>query len=670
MTSSLPPDYFLPLQKLLLKQVPHKLVWALELAGDEVDEAGRFMIRDGAVLRWMDWDEVEKFIRVRDKLLKYAEEDHYHGGHWFPSWDENLWEICRLRVANPGVPIEFMVGGSNGSAKTYFAGAFMVNAMMQCTKGKTFWSLAMDEPQSTSIQQKALNYWLPNAYKPDSGGVKTTGVQKLKYNPAGGFTDNRFTLGKGVTMECRFWSAAIETLEGNRPYCVWSDEELPLTWMERISDKRMLTEAEPSALLCPGWAALLEEKRQNPAMLFPRDRIGDLAMGLHLNTYTVRDGTSATFRAFVDGGKVMRNIEADRDLLPRRNRAGEILGGEILPSLIHSKAKSRRIRFNYAWENPLGGNWEGMKQTCREKQKSRSEILWWCYGWAEAAVDSPFPNYNPQIHNRPVSWLPKRGTWYQTVDPVCNGGKTWFMLWACVAAEQYGKISPGDIFIAHEWPQENDFIPGYGSLGKWALPGGKDNQGIAGPAQKGLSGGLRFKAEEIRRIETKLATWQGLPYANDPERMLFFVDTRIMDSRAANTEKDGQDVGTTLIQDLSEHNGLDFIQAGMDSGAESGSTNVRPGLQIIDDRFSFDRNLAKLDPETGWLEIDLQDGVGPKVRIADHCTNLIEAILNYPGANFPKSPWKDPIDCLRYLVIARPEHVSAEDLETSGGGGY
>ena len=119
-----------------------------------------------------------------------------------------------------------------------------------------FWCLAMDEPNSETVQQTALYYWLPNDYKTAGGGIKGSARGKLKYNDSGGFTDNRFSLYHGAKMECRFWSKDIKTLEGPRPYAVWSDEEIPVLWLEGV-DRRLLTQAEPTRALVPRWQILL-----------------------------------------------------------------------------------------------------------------------------------------------------------------------------------------------------------------------------------------------------------------------------------------------------------------------------------------------------------------------------------------------------------------------------
>lgn len=661
------------LRALLARQTSHKVVPLLELADAVPDGAGCFAVQIGQTLHRMSGADIVSRFEARERWIDQSAKDHYNYGIWFPSWDVNLWEICRLRIENPGVPIHFLVGGSNGSAKTFFAAAVVIRAMMQ-TQDKMFWCLSMDEPNSTTVQQTALYWWLPNDYKTETGAIKGTARGKLRWNDSGGFTDNRFSLRHGAKMECRFWSKDIGTLEGPRPYAVWSDEEIPLPWLEGI-ERRLITQAEPTEALVPKWKQLVAQKAADPLLEFPRDLIGELMMGVHLITYTAKSGWTPTVSAFMHGGRVMQRIEADPELLPRRDEEGVIIGGEWVPKLVYCKDKAKRMIYMHAWDNPLGGNWKGLRE--KSKGKPRTYILWLCYGVAERNASTPLSNFDPQAHVRPISLLPRVGTWYHVCDPVASGGRCWFMIWALVVGEVWGRFSAGDIFVAHEYPQTNDVIPGEGMLGAWAEVGGEKGLGVRGPGQKPLHGAFETWASEIRRIERKLAEWQGLQFQSEAEwerHMKEFIpdENRIMDSRASSTKTVGQSEAKTLIQYMAD-NEIYFIRAGNDSGAEAGMTRVQPGEQAINDAFHFNRSKAELNPKTGWLECDLNTGRGPKLWIADHCTNLIDAIQNYPGIGAPgadKSPFKDPIDCLRYLIIADPMHVerlSDEDENDYGG---
>jgi hypothetical protein len=667
------------LLELLAGQTPHSLVPLLTLADEKPDSLGRYCMRIGGGLEWMTLEAIVECFQARETSIENSELDRYAYGFWLPTWQENLWEIARLRVENPGKPITFLCAGSNGSSKSEFAAAVMVTAMMQTeslprrkAEQPVFWCLAETEPKSEAVEQPKIYAWLPSDYKTVKGSVKKTARGKLGYNDAGGFTDNTFSLYHGGICRFRFWSAAPDAvLEGPRPLAAWSDEELPFYWLEQI-EKRLLTEAEHSVAIVPKLKMLLAQRDADPLMPFPRDMIGQLMMGVHLLTYTAKNGYTETVRAFMDRSRVVQEIEADPTLLPRRDSAGNIVGGEWMPKLVHCKSKHRRVRFMHAWENPLGGNWEAMRETAKEK--GRAEILWWCYGVAEKSSDTPFPNFDVRIHVRPALWCPPMASWFNIVDPNATGGRQWFMLWACVVGQHYNDLAPGDIWVAREWPQRNDAIPTIGRPGEWARPGGKNGMGLRGSAQSAWPVGIQWRAEEIKRVERELALAHGRPPSDiaNWEVMKHFIPegNRIMDARPLNTQLAGQTETKTLF-DYLEENELSFYGAGRDSGASTGETIVKHGLMMVNNALYFNRDHAVLNPKTGWLEINPQLGRGPRLRIADCCENLIDSIVNLPGDASPDSAWKDPIDCLRYLIIADPQFISEQDQQGySPGGSY
>jgi hypothetical protein len=662
----------------LAGQEAHPLIPKVALVEETPDEAGRLCVKVGGVAEWITLEEVLTLVRERDEWILNAEANRFEDGIWFATWEENLWEIARLRVANPGAPVTFLCAGSNGSSKSEFAAAVMVRAMMQTdqiprrkAEQPVFWFLAETEPKSVAVEQPKVYAWLPSRYKPAKGSILKTGRGKLGYTDASGFTDNSFSLYHGAIGRFRFWSAKPDTvLEGPRPIAAWSDEELPFYWLEQI-EKRLLTEAEHSRVLVPTWERLLKEREKDPGMPFPKDRVGALMMGVHLLTYTAKNGYTDTVRAFMDGGRVVQEIEADPELLPRRNEKGEIVGGEWMPKLVHCKLKHRRARFVHAWENPLGGNWSVMRE--QAMAKGRTEVLWWCYGVAERSSDSPFPNFDVRIHVRPAIWLPRRGSWWHICDPNAAGGRNWFHLWGLVVGEYWHGLAPGDLWVHREWPGQKEPIPGHGSPGPWALQGGKDGQGLRGPAQQPWAVGIHWRGEEIKRVEREIATEWGWPAekVDDWEVMKGFIpdEQRVIDARPASTNLEGQ-MSSQTLGDLLEDEDLHFLGAGRDSGASVGETNVRHGVQMVNSALAYDRDLAKLNPKTGWLEIDPKDGRGPKVRINEACENLIEAVQNYPGDAKKECAWKDPIDCLRYWVISKPEWWDEADRTGEPGRGF
>jgi hypothetical protein len=625
-------------------------------------------------------EDAMRAVQAREERIREAADDPFNHGWFFRSWDDILWETCRLRVANPGVPCTMGIGGSNGSGKTQALARFYTLAMEQCTPDmpehqRTFWTFSYDDDKSAEVVEAAIRFWQPNEYKTETGRLKKMANQKMAYDRAGGFTNNECAVMSGAVCRFKTWAQDIGKLEGPRPTTAWADESVPVMVLEAV-ENRLLTAAEFTHEMMPKWKELLAQKERDPELWFPRELIGRLMVAMQFVTYTFRDGYTETVRWFMDKAVTMKEIEADPELLPRCDDQGRVIGGEKLPCVVHCAMPTRRFVWIYAWQNPLGGNWEGMKKA--ELKSPRAKKLWKCYGIAEGTADSPFPNFNVQVHVRPVpAWLPpyEIGTWWMSQDPNASGGRAWFQLWAFVLGEAFGKMHPGDILIAHEYPQTNDIVsvPGAaiytGEDCEWAQTGGKNGLGVKGNAQKQWPCGYAFRAAEIRRIEAKLADWQGVKDMRGKfERsMLDLYGRRISDSRSTNTQVEGQEESKTIIEWM-EENDLYFSQAGGNAAAD----NVLSGEQNINSMLMWDRERGIIQPN-GWIEFDPQHGRGPGLWIAQHCTNLIGALQNYPGyavSGSSGSAWKDPIDTLRILLAARPEHLSEKDLRIERGGSY
>ena len=622
-------------------------------------------------------DDAVEAIAQRTQEIARATDDPFNHGWFFRSWDDILWEVCRLRVDNPGVPVTLGIGGSNGAAKTFALARFYTLAMEQCSASdpehqRTFWTFSYDDDKSAEVIESAIRFWQPNEYKTATGRMKKMADQKMAYDRAGGFTNNECAILTGAVCRFKTWAQDIGKLEGPRPTTAWGDECVPVQVLEAV-ENRLLTAAETTHGMMSTWKEWLAQKDTDPDLWFPRDLIGRVMVAVQFITYTFRDGYTDTVRWFMEKSTVMKEIEADPDLLPRFDKEGNVIGGEKLPCLVHCEVPTRRFLWIYAWQNPLGGNWEGMKKS--ELKSPRTKKLWKCYGIAEGTADSPFPNFNPQVHVRPVAgWLPppEISTWWMGQDPNASGGRAWFQIWACVLGEAWNHLSPGDIFIAHEYPQTTDTVSIAGGAlytgedCEWAKSGGKNGLGVKGNAQKQWPCGYEFRAAEIRRIEHKLALEQGLTDMQGKleNSWLDLYGRRISDSRSTATMVEGQAEAKTIIDWMAD-NDLYFDQAGGNAAAD----NVLAGEQNINSMLMWDRENSLILP-TGDIEIDPQKGRGPRIRIAKRCTNLIGALQNYPGyavSGSSGSAWKDPIDTLRILLAAQPQHIDWTQMPADDG---
>lgn len=596
----------------------------------------------------------EQVLAARAQVMEDMELDPYNYGYEDAAWDEIDWMIARLRVANPGVVIEPLVMGANGGGKTFYAAKRFTQVVVSNPKWLV-WQFSADEKNSRRIPQKTVYEMLPTAYRNETGKLKRTVTTKLNYTAAGGFTDNTFSLPSSTVVEFRFYSADIGTLEGPRPHFVWSDEELPLEWLEGATS-RLHTHAEATKHDVPELKGLLALKAADPGMRFPREWIPRLFRGVHLVTFTPKHGYTTTVGAFVNEGVNLREIDAV--LLPTgRVREDGTAVYERVPKEMRCKERTRAVYWLHAWNNPFGGNWEGMKIAARTK--SKETILWWAYGVARKSVGAIYSKFDVGVHVKPNGALPLEGTWYQVVDP-CPG-RNWAMGWYLVTPL-------GQIVTAREWPQEGDYIPGVGTCpGPWAEIGAKAD-GDRGPAQEPWGLGIAAYKSEMARVEKELAREQrelaeaaGRKWSGG-DRIVVRDGNRIMDSRAANTPNLAHDQSVTLIEMMEDdragtEESLGFVSAGLDSGADSGDTSIRVGVEHVVDLLSYDAEAAVIDAETGRAVFPPGARV-PRLYVLERCTNHVFAFQQWTGKDGGKGACKDFADLPRYLAIAKPEDTT------------
>jgi hypothetical protein len=641
--------------------------------------------------RWVPitMEGVVKALEKRAETIHLMDGDHFNHGFEPPAWDEIDWEICRLRVRNPGKPIQPLICGANGSGKTFYCSS---RSMQFCVGSRKdlMWSFALDENNSRAINQKWMHWYLPLEYLTEKGSIRKTATAKLSYSEASGFTDNRFALHSGTTCEYKFYKQDIKTLEGPRPAFVWMDEEFEDAWLEGV-ERRLLTHAGRTRDLIPMWKKLLAEKAANPSLKFPREKLWMLFIGVQLISFTPKGGYTPVVRAFTKGAEVRRTVEAD--LLPLKSKSGVVEGYEAMPKLLYSEQANRIVFYLHAWDNPIGGNWEAMRE--KALTKPRKYILWWCYGVAEATIGVMYPKFSRRAHVRPWEFLPGEGTWYMVADPN-DGTRNWTLSWT--------KVSPlGEKVVAREWPQQDDYIPGEGYAGPWAEPAtGKRVDGDPGPAQKSFGRGFKFVMDEIARVERELHWMEerlkevkaekdeekraellkGLrPPANLPEDAPRIpVRERFMDSRAGNTETMTHGASITLIELMAREYKLYFSPVDKDHGAVDGSrATVGHGAKMVEDALAYDESLATVDEATGLMTFR---GKAPKLYFigypppVDHgtprgCENHIFAMETWTNKDGGEGACKDFADLPRYLEMMGVRYVKPREAGAGGGfGGY
>jgi hypothetical protein len=258
---------------------------------------------------------------------------------------------------------------------------------------------------------------------------------------------------------------------------------------------------------------------------------------------------------------------------------------------------------------------EQLKKTLAGKKPYEVKIR--AYGWADNITGSQFPRFNPQTNVVKEENVPTEGTNYMVVDPA--GARNWFMLWMRVAED-------GNMYIYREFPDSSE--------GEWALPSA-DSDGKAGTAQRNGAGrSLADYKNLILNLEDGEEIWE-----------------RYIDPRAGGSKAVTDDGGITLIEMLDDGDIPMHFQP-------SAGIRIEQGVALINDGFAYDMNY-EISPLNK-----------PKLYISENCQNLIYCIQEWTGQDGEKGATKDPIDCLRYLMVMNPEYNTNKTFKGYGGGSY
>ena len=235
------------------------------------------------------------------------------------------------------------------------------------------------------------------------------------------------------------------------------------------------------------------------------------------------------------------------------------------------------------------------------------------YGWTEKGQAGYFGKFSG-VHVVPDAEVQKEGTNYMVTDPA--GSRMWFGLWLRVCKD-------GTHYVYREFPS-------LGEYGEWATLGEK-SEGEIGEAARPQGWGLTdYKAKFIE-----------LEKGED-------ISERLIDPRAGGTPMQTQDGGDTLIDLLS------YEPHSMGFSAASG-VHIEQGISAINDLLSYN------------LEEPLSTVNKPQLFITESCGNLIRSMQNVTPAGGDKNKWKDPVDCLRYLIIHGCTYVDPAQKPPKGG---
>jgi hypothetical protein len=501
------------------------------------------------------------------------------------------------------------VFGGNRAGKSTWGLKRAVQLLVEAERPVDVLLLQNNELSSNQLHQKVVHSFLPMEWRNlnrKSGG-------NIRFDPKTGFSDSIFTTPRGGTCIFGNYGQDLEKYEGLQFDMIVPDENMPLKWYLGL-------------LRCLS------------------DRSGKMPW-----LFTPIDGMTPAINEVAGGARTIRSLPVDPDLLdPTIRHVDDCPVGEMPYT---AKAGSVRIIYFHSVLNPFG-NFANLKSLYGNKSREVRERRF--YGFARKAARVAFPQFC-DAHILPHADMVARMaavpvSRYHIMDPA--GSRNMFMLWLAVTADNQH-------FVYREWPDEVRH-------GEWAVPSedARKWDGAPGPAQPSLGMTITdYKRMILFEEGNKFSSASGWEMTGE------VLTGRVIDPRSGNAESIAdRDGGSSIInrfeEEMIDPNGI-VIGPTMIFDSAPGLPEARgidgdtEGVQGINDLLGFNSE----EPIVKFIN-------EPKLFVSDQCTNLIWALKNYTGNDGGKAACKDPIDCLRYAVTSRLEHLDEELLMGRAGGRY
>lgn len=575
------------------------------------------------------YEKVLEYRKFRERAIQEADEDPLRKGFELPFWHDFREFLSRKD--------ELYALGGNGPGKTEIGSKLVVETLVS-TRGMRVLCVAQNETSSKQLQQPGVYKYLPPGLRTRNESAlskRRDRVTKVNYSPAGGFTESTFVLPN--RSQC--WFKTVEQYE--RDKLSFEGPEYDLCWID-----------EPAPIALVDTLSYRVGKRR----------------GKFLFTFTAVHGFDAVCNRVLTGARVLVSLPMNWvwDLRYARKVEGPIPAPHqrgapdpriVIPELRHDEEHVKGLppgHMPYMMQplNPTQGviflwtHWNLFLPRYREdpreektqnnhwpelfkkvRGKSRQVVRTRLFGWAEKISGCQFPQFSPDIHVIPASKVPEEGTDYMSGDPAT--ARSYFFLWARV--DEFGRK-----FIFDESPRCHE-------EGEWVTSDGERGDGTRVFAGRGVD----FYKQHLRRRERE--------HQREPVR-------RKGDPRAFATEAAAKEGGQSLF-DL-------FLNDGR-VGVEGG--DLEPMFwEAAKIRQTIDLDLEKVNAELAW-----DDSKGkptrdnePSLYVSDRCENLIRCMLNWHPDQGRDSPYKDPVDALRYLFDEPLHYLDPKVPEVVGGKGW
>jgi hypothetical protein len=554
------------------------------------------------------FDAALEYWKRHESMIREAEEDPLRRGFELPFWYD-FRELLARRD-------ELYALGGNGPGKTEIGGKLAVESLVEA-RGRRVLCVALNENSSKQLQQAAVYKYLPASCRQVNerlGPRRRDTIKNITYSQKNGFTEGTFVL----PNRAQCWFKTVEQYE--RDVTSFEGPEYDLVWIDE-----------------PAPAPLLETLRY---------RVGK-RRGKILFTFTAVNGFDANCAMVLTGARLLKSLPMNWvwDLKSGKERVGRSDPAVRLPELSMTEPQVKGVpagHMPYMMQplDPRQGviflwtHWNVFLPRSQDnaqvpalfdkcKGKTKQTVRTRLFGWAEKITGCQFPQFSSDVHVVPPGKvpLPGEGTDYMAVDP--QTARSYFALWVRVDAL-------GRKFVYDESPRLEE--------GAWV-----DDNETRGDGQRIFAGrGVNFYKEHIRARERE--------HGQEAHR-------RKGDPRAFATESAAKEGGQNLFE----------LFLNEDSGPDRAPMYFEPAKV----RQTILLDLEKVNAELAYDEdkpISIENE--PKLYISERCQNLIRAMFNWSPDQGSDSPWKDPVDALRYLFDEPLYFVDPNVPEVVGGRGW
>ncbi|MDE2103420.1 MAG: hypothetical protein KGL39_39630 [Patescibacteria group bacterium] len=608
------------------------LIWTPHPVIDSVDGGKYHALSDDEIcdLRANGWtpEDVEEYWRAREERIRRSLEDPLRYGFELAFWADVRALLSRKK--------ELYGFGGNNPGKTEIGGKLASEALIAKPGAKVLCVTLNDD--YSKLQQARVYKYLPAAARglnEKSGPRKRDVVKNINYSQKNGFTEGTFVL--PTRSQC--WFKTVEqyfrnptSFEGPEYDFIWLDEPVPHPLVETL-----------------------------------RYRAGKLA-GKILHTFTAVNGYDATCASVLTGARVIKSLPMNWTWAVPDNPRATPSGGPdprvTIPELGLDEVQVKGLppgHMPYLMQplNPGQGviflwtHWNLFQPRSEQnpavpelfdtaRGKSKRTVRMRLFGWAEKLSGCQFPAFNPNVHVipherieamlRPDGAEAPQLTSYLAGDPAT--ARSYYLLWL-------GVDKLGRKFIFDESPRIGE--------GDWVGDDGEKGDGQALYAGRGTD----FYKGYIRAREREHGV-QALRRFGDP--------------RAFATEAAARDGGADLFQ-LFLHGAA---AEGEEDAGDLAPMNWEPAK--VKRSLAAEAASGSLDMINTAFNYDAEQPISvenePQLYISERCENLIRALLNWDPAQGDKSPWKDPIDTLRYLFGEPLYYQDPEIPEIVSGSGW